>query len=532
MAVARAVTQKARYFPDADHLITTTDLDSRITAVNQAFVDISGYVQDELIGKPHNLIRHPDMPSGAFADLWHTIQSGHSWKGLVKNRCKNGDHYWVDAFVTPIQKDGKTLEYQSVRVKPTDAQAQRAEKVYQTWRSGTLPRRYQALAMPLYQKVTLVFLLLLVGHGVIYLYAGNLIWPGTAGLLIFYSLVMAAIWPQAKLASRARKSAHPVMPYLYTGRRDDAAWIEFEQLKQRSTMRAISARMHTNVGVMGVSKDKAVDCINTSMDRIREQQQDIAAMQQAFDELQSSVLRVSELTKITHSSSQSASESGRSSNEKMQAMSSAMRDLSSRLEGASEGVEELARQSLDINRVLEVISGIAEQTNLLALNAAIEAARAGEAGRGFAVVADEVRGLAQRTHVSTQEIAGIISALQSQTESVVVTINEGAAAAGDVLEATTEAQSSLRTTLETIDTIQQHTEEVAGATEQQSVLSTQVQQQAESLSSLGNQSVSSSEDACAESDVLARAVEQAQLLSFHFLGMLTAPVKSVVSKRG
>ncbi|WP_051207657.1 methyl-accepting chemotaxis protein [Saccharospirillum impatiens] len=526
MRHTQSVTGHERSYAANEHLITTTDLDSRITAVNDSFVSVSGYREDELLGQPHNLIRHPDMPKGAFENLWESIRAGNSWKGLVKNRCKNGDHYWVDAFVTPITKDGKAAEYQSVRVMPTPEQIARAETVYQAWRTGKLPSRYQAIGLPLHLKITAIYLSL----------AGLLLLNGmffnalvSAHSFFFLTLLFAAtlmtVWPQVKLAREARMGTHPVMPYLYTGKRGDSAWLEYDRMKRDSTMRAIAARMHANVGTMGLSKDKTLDCIQFSMNHIQSQRCDIVSIKQAFDELESSVHRVSELTSVTHTATQSARESSKLGSEKMQQMTEAIMALTAQLEQASNGIEELARRSLDINQVLKVITDIAEQTNLLALNAAIEAARAGEAGRGFAVVADEVRGLARRTRTSTDEISTIINGLQQVTNSVVETIHKGQSASTLATAMTQEAQSSLSDILGHIELIERHAQEVASATEEQSALSVQVQQQCSNLGILGDQSVTSSESARNESENLAQAVDRTHLLANHFLVMLTGGLK-------
>src|SRR5690554_228614 len=96
-------------------LISTTDLKGAITWACDNFVQVSGFSRQEMVGQNHNLVRHPDMPPAAFKDLWDTIKSGKSWKGMVKNRCKDGRYYWVDAFVSPITKDGQITGYQSVR---------------------------------------------------------------------------------------------------------------------------------------------------------------------------------------------------------------------------------------------------------------------------------------------------------------------------------------------------------------------------------------------------------------------------------
>ncbi|WP_440075200.1 PAS domain-containing protein, partial [Klebsiella pneumoniae] len=111
-----------------------------MTYVNPDFIKISGFTEEELLGQPHNIVRHPDMPPAAFEHMWSTLKSGRSWMGLVKNRCKNGDHYWVSAYVTPIAKNGSIVEYQSVRTKPEPEQVLAAEKLYAQLRSGKAAR--------------------------------------------------------------------------------------------------------------------------------------------------------------------------------------------------------------------------------------------------------------------------------------------------------------------------------------------------------------------------------------------------------
>jgi aerotaxis receptor len=130
------VTQKEVPFPSSQYLVSKTDLKGVITYCNDAFVDISGFSRDELLGKSHNIVRHPDMPAAAFDDLWKTVKSGRPWRGVVKNRCKNGDHYWVDAFVVPLLRDGQPVGYMSVRSTPSRAQVSQAEALYQQINAG------------------------------------------------------------------------------------------------------------------------------------------------------------------------------------------------------------------------------------------------------------------------------------------------------------------------------------------------------------------------------------------------------------
>lgn len=132
----KTISGTERSFSDTQQLISSTDTDSIIRECNNNFVDISGFHRDELIGQPHNLVRHPDMPKEAFKTLWDFIRQGKPWMGIVKNRCKNGDYYWVDAYITPIFSNGKITGFESVRRKPNSDDVSRAKKLYARLKSG------------------------------------------------------------------------------------------------------------------------------------------------------------------------------------------------------------------------------------------------------------------------------------------------------------------------------------------------------------------------------------------------------------
>ncbi len=130
------VTQQEYLLRDGIMIVSKTDLKGRITYVNDDFLEASGFTNDELIGQPHNLVRHPDMPPEAFEDLWRTLKAGKPWTGLVKTRRKNGDHYWVVANATPITEGGHVTGYLSVRGRPERAQVAAAEDAYRMFREG------------------------------------------------------------------------------------------------------------------------------------------------------------------------------------------------------------------------------------------------------------------------------------------------------------------------------------------------------------------------------------------------------------
>ncbi|WP_286239177.1 methyl-accepting chemotaxis protein [Neptuniibacter halophilus] len=130
MKINEPVTDREVKLRDGQELVTKTDLKGIITYTNPDFVEVSGFSREELVGKNHNVVRHPDMPPAAFKDLWDTLKLGRPWSKLVKNRCKNGDYYWVKANVTPIFRNGEIVEYMSVRTRPSEEEVAASSALY------------------------------------------------------------------------------------------------------------------------------------------------------------------------------------------------------------------------------------------------------------------------------------------------------------------------------------------------------------------------------------------------------------------
>lgn len=215
------VTDREVTYSSGVRLITTTDLQGDITFVNDDFVNVSGFTRSELVGQHHNIIRHPDMPAAAFADMWQTIKSGRSWKGLVKNRCKNGDYYWVDAYVTPIMRDGKVIEYQSVRTLPDVAAKARAEHEYRRWRSSQRSPLRDWIRLSWGSKQ-----ILLAGLPALLLTALAVSRQDLPKAFVASSITvlvigaqLALMQPFSRLVNDARQTiGSPAMAYLYSGR--------------------------------------------------------------------------------------------------------------------------------------------------------------------------------------------------------------------------------------------------------------------------------------------------------------------------
>lgn len=202
--MARHVTQRERPYRDDELIISRTNKGGMITYINDYFCEISGYTEEELIGQPHNIIRHPDMPAAAFKDFWDTIQKGLPWTGTIKNYAKGGDHYWVQAHVAPLRDTkGDITGYLSVRRKPTREQIANAERDYAAMRSGRLTdvivRNGEVIKIPLAERLNPLWKLTLTLR--LYLFAA--VAPLLAALLLLRHHVTAVLDWGLVLASAA-----------------------------------------------------------------------------------------------------------------------------------------------------------------------------------------------------------------------------------------------------------------------------------------------------------------------------------------
>ncbi|MFQ1638222.1 PAS domain-containing methyl-accepting chemotaxis protein [Aeromonas veronii] len=410
MRVNQPVTQRERLYPDHQSLISTTDLESRITYANEEFCEIAGFQLDELVGEHHNLVRHPDMPKQAFADLWNHIREGKSWMGPVKNRCKSGDHYWVSAFVTPIKDaSGRVVEYQSVRTAPSEEIKQRAEKVYADLRNNKLPL---ALKLPTFSHTLTINLCLLLSLLAMFAlgYNHDMNWQLA---LVALPLAIAAITLNAlsrrlgKLNKMARsRFDNPLMQLLYTNKVDNIAAIELSMVMNQAEFNAVLARTQQTCSKILQAAEGDLRNAESITDNLQQQQAETNQVATAVTEMSQSSTDSSSLLDET-------AVLFKSGNNSVAETVAAVAGMNSELTTSKSVISALVGHCRDIDGILDVINNIANQTNLLALNAAIEAARAGEAGRGFSVVADEIRTLAIKTQSSTSEIQKMITELQT-----------------------------------------------------------------------------------------------------------------------
>jgi aerotaxis receptor len=485
------VSDTAKAVPADCELVSATDAKGVITQVNQAFVDVSGFSTEELEGSSHNIVRHPEMPPAAFENLWAQLKKGESWMGIVKNRTKDGDYYWVDAFVTPSREGDRLIGYESVRVAADPQTVARAEALYtRLWRTE------RDLALPdlgLATRLALGFCgvagLGIVGTAMVSgsgLTTAIVVWllVSGAGLGISHWLLSGL----KKAAREARAITHnPTMQRVYTGSGDEVGSLLFAIKTLRAQLRAVRGRIRGPVSA--VAQDVAA--LHTTTSRMTEsmqaQQHEIDMIATAVEEMSASI---SEVARSAAQASHATEETNQRASAGQRAVELAIASTDKVAEGVRDSIgtiQSLQQDSQAMGSVLGVIRGVAEQTNLLALNAAIEAARAGEQGRGFAVVADEVRTLAIRAQASTEEIQGMIERFQATVCNTVQAMELSQQRVADSVDSTRQVSEQLQDIFNQVASLEEMGQAIAVAAEQQSSVSHEISQNVHRISTAAGQ---------------------------------------------
>ncbi|WP_435606853.1 methyl-accepting chemotaxis protein [Pseudomonas knackmussii] len=501
--------------PASANILSTTDLKGAVSHINPDFISISGFSAEELLGQNHNRVRHPDMPPAAFAHLWQTLKDGRSWMGLVKNRCKNGDHYWVSAFATPIRRDGKVVEYQSVRTRAEPAQIEAAERLYAQVRAGARLARPRLGLLPR----LLGGLLLAQGLGALLAFAV----PGLSFLSPWLALLLGGAWlihqlrPFGPLLARVRRIAdNPLSQRLYSGRDDEFGEIDFALCMLEAETGAVVGRMAEAARQLAEQAGQLATAVASSYAGTRRQQQETDQVASAMQQLAQSVQDVARNAQHSAVAAQCSDRVTQSGQGEVQATRNRLSELESGVRQASSAVEQLHGHSEGISRMLQVIQDVAEQTNLLALNAAIEAARAGDAGRGFAVVADEVRALASRTADSAEDIHRLVGDLQRGAGDSVQALRQCCEQAQASLDQAGQAAGALQQIGAQTAAIQRMSLEIAGAIEEQGCASEEVQRSLLAIRESADGNAASAGASQASASRMAQLAEDLRLLAGSF----------------
>ncbi|BBI98955.1 methyl-accepting chemotaxis protein [Ferrigenium kumadai] len=505
MRVNLPVTNVGRHLNEGEYIVSKTDLKGRITYINRPFLEMSGFTEQELLGASHNIVRHPDMPPEAYKDLWRTLQSGKPWRGLVKNRCKNGDYYWVEANANPIWENGQITGYMSLRTKPGAEQVKAAEQLYRRFREGTakgitikegkvVPTgwrgRLAAMSdLSIHARVSLAcafvgLIILALGGEALHAIGRDTVsdaHTGEIGLLVTAALA-TVLWIWWLLSFRVLRPLEQAVRSCQVIAAGDVSLLKSVEyhgevgrlMHAINTMAGNIASIVTDVrgaaGELASASEEISSTAQSLSQSSSEQASNVEEISASVEQMSSAIQKNTENTKLTDSmATQAATQASEGSEAVLQTVA-AMKQIAAKI---------------------GIIDDIAYQTNLLALNAAIEAARAGDAGRGFAVVAAEVRALAERSQVAAQEIGGVAGSSVELAEragrlleQMVPAINKTSGLVQEIAESSMEQSGGVAQINTAMMQMSQATQHNASGSEELAATSQALSSQAETLQQL------------------------------------------------
>ena len=670
------VTQKEVSFPGNTVLVTKTDTRGIITYTNDAFCEIAGYAREELIGKSHNIVRHPDMPPAAFKWLWDTLKSERPWRGMVKNRCKNGDHYWVRATVAPVIEGGKIIGYVSVRKAPTRTQIAEAETLYRELnqsgrqvvssyerfkiKNWSMKGKLQAaIQIPLLLILTTTQLYLtdvqkqealnsaaskgdlisnqLIDSANMLMVTGQSSEAENRNLLIKKITSSGGVksaqmlrtqqviaqygagLPEEQVGDEVQRkvidsnkqqvafikdatgnpvlrvvtpyvasknfhgtdctSCHSVAENVVVGASDilidlkpDFARIsqmenrmligqlllqvflylfigfcvdkfirrpladvdsEFRNIMEGNLDTELDVTIQDEMGkllceiqsmqcYLRTMVDEIVTPVGVIQGRIRDvdgrvngvadnavtEQDHLQSIAATMEQFSQSVAEVAAMAADSLKDARAMQGVVEENNRNMEQSISATGQVAQTVDASSNTIRDLGASIQKIGSIANAIKEIAEQTNLLALNAAIEAARAGEQGRGFAVVADEVRKLAERTATSTKDIATTISEITAISDAAVKSMHSAVGEVETGIALIRKNGEGLKEIMGAAVNVAQCIERIADATKEQSIAGDEASQSLERIASLVDNNTQFVHDARSATKELAKSADE------------------------
>ncbi|KJR35550.1 hypothetical protein BOO91_13385 [Vibrio navarrensis] len=490
MSVSLSKSAHETVLSEQDQLVSTTDLKGVITYSNEAFCRVAEYQQHELLGQNHNIVRHTDMPKAAFGDMWKNLKQGRAWRGIVKNRTKSGGYYWVDAYVTPIYDNGVMCGYQSVRVKPKREWVNIAAKAYQSLLSAEKNGRTWSLQLS--DSIRYAILLgsvsaPMLAHALhaegLLAWLANLLPAAALGLLFRQELI-----DTPSQLKKLQSKFDSVSRLIYSGNTPFSV-ADFHLKMASARIRTILGRMTDSARPLQNLADELSATTEEVSQALGQQATDIRQVRDAADSMEQAANAVFDSTRNAHGLIDETVQSCAQTKATIEHTQQNLNRLSSQAEKATQTTYQLSEQAERVSKLMEEIGGIAEQTNLLALNAAIEAARAGEQGRGFAVVADEVRALSGRTSKATLQIKSSIDDMLGTIQgwqSDIISNREQTEACSQSASQSAVRLAEVEQLMQSMDSLM---EDVADSANKQLTLSRDVNQHIHSIASAAEQNL-------------------------------------------
>ncbi len=497
-----------------EKLVFVFDKHGKFTYVNDDFCQLCGHERDNILGKDYDFLRHEDMPTLIYDELWQWLNKGYSWQGLIKNKNSDGMSYWLDTFVTPQYNEGRIIGFQCVcRVSNADL-SERAEKVYQALNKNS---KWVLFEFSRRHKFILLIIITLIAQGIIFIKGGLL-----ASIITALSAMtpIAIFWqdivPMAQRAQKMQSTFDSISRYILWGK-GTASVFDFNLGMLKAKIKAILERTSDSTIPLTRIVRRVQEGMEASRYNIELQNQEMMQINVAINQMSTASLEIAQNTVTAAEEVNVTQEQCKQARGDIEQTAKHIRTLAKEVGEAAASADNLSQEARNIEGLMTDIQSIADQTNLLALNAAIEAARAGENGRGFAVVAEEVRNLSFRTQESSKQIQTSLMAMLETINNWAVLMEQNKDNANACVNAAEQSDQAIDTVYQKVEQIANLVTQIATAAEEQEVVTRDVSNNMLEINQASKQNWQQTEAVIEHMTMLHQRVEDIANLSNTFM---------------
>jgi len=493
-------------------LISLINTQGEYTYVNSDYCENLGYTQDDLLGKNSRDLDSPDMPTSVKEEVRNTLEKGFSWQGILCKTAKNGSKCWINTFITPQFENGKIIGHQAISTIATEKMIKRANKVYDNLNGKSLIFEFTRS-----HRFALLIILSLISQVFIFTYLDF-----TASLIAAISAITPIIvfWqdiiPMAKKAQKMQSTFDSVSRQVYFGK-GTASVFDFNMSLLKTKIKAILER------TLDATKPIS-DIINKVHQGTEQTRTNLVTQQQELTEVSAAMAQmITSTQEIAQNSISTSDEISTTYNLCEQAQSGIntttieIKQLADEVEQASSAADKLNNEAQNVGKLMTDIQSIADQTNLLALNAAIEAARAGEHGRGFAVVADEVRNLSSRTQETAVHVHTSLSEMLATINDWLVMMRKNKENADNCVEQAENSDQAIAIIHQKMQQLSGLSMQIATAAEEQSTVSSEINNHVIEIKQTSELNWQQTEDVATQMDQLQQDIETISNLANTFI---------------